>query len=184
MLLAVLALGLSGVSLIVSIVGTALSNKRSSEALKEARTATETALWSGMQDAVQRLVGFDPTVEPVGERLANFRIAGISLVDGLGTWDGLDRWLESERLLGAVLAREVMSRVTQQDSVEQRVEMLLPYQQWAGILSQNLRHFHRTGFDLEALAKLDAAAQDRLRTVAARNGWEIPPRESPEVTPL
>lgn len=57
---------------------------------------------------MQRFIGFDPTMEPVGDRLANFRIATIALVDELDDWKGLDTWLESERNLGAVLARQVM----------------------------------------------------------------------------
>ena len=77
------AIFLSGLSLVVAIAGTALSNKRSSEALNESRKAAASALWSGVQSAVQRFVGFDPSKEPIGERLSDFRIATIALVDEL-----------------------------------------------------------------------------------------------------
>jgi hypothetical protein len=81
---------LSGLSLVVAIVGTALSNKRSSEALNEARKGAASALWSGVQQAVQRFIGFDPSMEPVGDRLSDLRIATIALVDELEDWAGLD----------------------------------------------------------------------------------------------
>lgn len=111
---------LSGLSLIVAIVGTALANKRSSEALDESRKAAASALWSGVQQAVQRFIGFDPTMEPVGYRLANFRIATIALVDELDGWAGLDTWLEAERALGAILGRQVMEAARPGDTVDER----------------------------------------------------------------
>jgi hypothetical protein len=73
-----MALVVSGLSLLVAVVGTVLPNRRSSEALDESRKAVTTALWSGAREAVQRLIGFDPASEPVGDRLANFRIAMIA----------------------------------------------------------------------------------------------------------
>ncbi|MGN6250820.1 MAG: hypothetical protein ACTHNS_03280 [Marmoricola sp.] len=88
---------LSGLSLVVALAGTALANKRSNEALAESRKAAASALWSGVQQAVQRFIGFDPTMEPIGDRLTNFRIATIALVDELEGWAGLDTWLEAER---------------------------------------------------------------------------------------
>src|SRR5665647_341781 len=81
----VIALVVSGISLVVALVGTVLANKRASEAIAESRKAATVALWSGAQEAVQRLIGFDPASEPVGERLANFRIAMIAL----GNWSCL-----------------------------------------------------------------------------------------------
>jgi CHASE1-domain containing sensor protein len=60
-----LALVLSGISLVVAVVGTVLSNKRASEALAQSRKAATVALWSGVQEAVQRLIGFDPASEPI-----------------------------------------------------------------------------------------------------------------------
>src|SRR5665647_2898743 len=65
----VIALVVSALSLAVALVGTVLSNRRSSEALAESRKAATVALWSGAQEAVQRLIGSDPASEPVGERL-------------------------------------------------------------------------------------------------------------------
>ena len=105
----VIALVVSGLTLAVAVVGTVLSNRRSSEALAESRKAATAALWSGIQEAVQRLIGFDPASEPVGDRLANLRIAMIALVDELDDWAGLDEWLEAERVLGATLGRQVWS---------------------------------------------------------------------------
>lgn len=101
----ILALVISALSLIVAGVGTFQANKRAKEAVGEARRAAADARWFGVQEAVQRLVGFDPTAEPVGERLANLRIGMISLVDHLDDWDGLDAWLDAERTLGAPYAR-------------------------------------------------------------------------------
>jgi hypothetical protein len=56
------------------------------------------------------MIGFDPASEPIGDRLANLRIAMIALVDEMHDWAGLDKWQEAERTLGALLGRQVMER--------------------------------------------------------------------------
>ena len=75
------ALVISALSLLIAGVGTYQANKRANEALAESRKAAEDARWFAVQEAVQRVIGFDPTAEPVGERLANLRITSIALVD-------------------------------------------------------------------------------------------------------
>lgn len=122
----ILALVISALSLIVAGVGTFQANKRAKEAVGEARRAAADARWFGVQEAVQRLVGFDPTAEPVGERLANLRIGMISLVDHLDDWDGLDAWLDAERTLGAPYARQVIEIAGPGDTVEQHMTNLEP----------------------------------------------------------
>lgn len=62
----VLALVISALSLLIAGVGTYQANKRANEALAESRKAAEDARWFAVQEAVQRLIGFDPTAEPVG----------------------------------------------------------------------------------------------------------------------
>ena len=166
---------LSGVSLVVAIAGTALSNKRSSEALEESRKAAASALWSGVQRAVQRFIGFDPSMEPIGDRLTDLRIATIALVDELAHWAGLDTWLEAERALGAVLGRQVMEMAKPGDTVDQRLANLDPYQLWAQALSSNLRHFRAVGFDAAAAAKLHKIALDNAQSIYEKHGWELPP---------
>jgi hypothetical protein len=178
------ALILSGVSLIVAIAGTALANKRSNEALEESRKAAASALWSGVQQAVQRFIGFDPTVEPIGDRLANFRIATIALVDELDGWAGLDTWLEAERALGAVLGRQVMEAAQPGDTVDERLANLGPYQRWAQVLSQNLRRFRAVGFDAAVVAKLQASAEGQIRAISAKHGWELPPTTISGASPI
>jgi hypothetical protein len=166
---------LSGLSLVVAIVGTALSNKRSSEALNEARKAAASALWSGVQQAVQRFIGFDPSMEPVGDRLSDLRIATIALVDELEDWAGLDTWLDAERALGAVLGRQVMEMAKPGDTVDERLANLDPYQLWAQALSSNLRRFRAVGFDADAAAELRTIAEKNAQSVYERHGWELPP---------
>jgi hypothetical protein len=175
---------MSGLSLVVALVGTALANKRSSEALGESRKAAASALWSGVQQAVQRFIGFDPTLEPVGDRLANFRIATIALVDELDGWAGLDTWLESERALGAVLGRQVMEVARPSHTVDPRLANLGPYQRWAQLLSQNLRRFRMVGFDADVVGKLQRSAEGQIRAISARHGWELPPTAIPGVSPI
>jgi hypothetical protein len=174
----------SVLSLIVAIAGTALANKRSNEALDESRKAAASALWSGVQQAVQRFIGFDPTMEPIGDRLADFRIATIALVDELDGWTGLDTWLEAERALGAVLGRQVMEAAQPGDTVDERLANLSPYQRWAQVLSQNLRRFRMVGFDAEAVAKLQASAEGQIKAISAKHGWELPPTTIPGVSPI
>jgi hypothetical protein len=171
----IVAIILSGLSLVVTVVGTALSNRRSSEALKESRKAADSALWSGMQEAVQRLIGFDPASEPIGERLANLRIAGIALIDGLDGWEGFDTWLEVERARGAALGREVMDRAKFDDSVERRLEILEHYHLWAQVLSSNLRMFRTTGYDAKVAAQLRDIAEQHHRSLYEKHGWGPPP---------
>lgn len=174
-----IALVLSGLSLVVAVVGTVLSNRRSSEALAESRKAATAALWSDAQESIQRLIGFDPASEPIGERLANLRIAMIALVDELDGWEGLDRWLEAERALGAVLGRQVMDRAQPTDSVEERLKILDPYHRWGQFLGMNLRTFRSKGYDDSVAAELCDHAADQTKKVCQANGWPLPPTTIP-----
>lgn len=70
----VIAIVISLFALAVAGVGTALANRRAKQAIAESRKAAASALWSDVLEAVQRMIGFDPAAEPIGERLANFRI--------------------------------------------------------------------------------------------------------------
>ena len=175
---------LSSLSLVVAVAGTALSNRRSNEALKESRRAAASELWSAVQHAVQRFIGFDPTTEPIGDRLSDFRIATIALVDELDDWKGLDTWLESERTLGALLGRHVMELAKPHDTVEQRLTNLDPFMLWAQTVSQNLRRFRAVGFDPDGAAKLQAVAEDHIETLYVKHGWERPPSISGRIKPL
>ena len=112
------ALVISGLAVIIAGLGTIMANGRANETLRESRKAVTNALWSAVQESVQRLVGFDPTSEPIGERLANLRIAMIALADEYTDWEGLDKWLEAERALGATLGRQVKDAAKPGYSVE------------------------------------------------------------------
>jgi len=136
-------------------------------------------LWSGIREAVQRLIGFDSASEPIGERLANLRIAMIALVDELDDWAGLDQWLEAERALGATLGRQVMEQSTPGDTVDQRLKVLDPFQRWAQALGNNLRRFRSEGYDVDTAAKLRDHAEDQLGQVCQAHGWPLPPRTIP-----
>lgn len=180
----VLALVLSALSLIIAVVGTILANKRSHEALNASQKAATDARWSALQEAVQRLIGFDPVAEPIKDRLANLRIAAIALVDQLETWEGLDAWLESERVLGATFGRQVMDATKPGDGVEERVNNLVPLMDWAHALSSNLRQFRSVGHDAKALTKLQENAEALVMEIHERHGWELPPRKNSRVQPL
>ncbi|WP_346923069.1 hypothetical protein [Glutamicibacter creatinolyticus] len=175
---------ISVIAVVIAGVGTVLANKRSKEALRESRKAVTTALWSGLQEAIQRLVAFDPTTEPVGERLANLRIAMIDLADEYTDWKGLDTWLEAERALGASIARQVMDAAQPGDSVDQRLRNLDPLMSWTQALSQNVRRFRATGYDATVLAKLESHARDLITQIHDRHGWELPPTSNPRLEPL
>lgn len=178
------ALIISGLAAIIAGLGTIMANRRASEALRESRKAVTTALWSAAQEAVQRLLGFDPTTEPIGERLANLRITMIDLADEYTDWEGLDKWLDAERVLGATLGRQVLNAAKPGDSVEQRLENLDPLMVWAHALSQNLRRFRATGYDKQALSKLQSHAEDFTKRTHERHGWQLPPTSSPYLSPL
>lgn len=180
----VIALILAVLSLLVAIVGTALSNKRSSEALKESRKAAVAALWSGVQKTVQRFIGFDPYFDPIGDRLANFRIAVIALVDELEDWDGFDNWLEAERVLGAALRRQVMAQSKPGDTVDQRLNVIDPLLRWAHTLGGNLRLFRRRGYDADTVAKLRDSANNNVLAIYKAHDWELPRTTIPGVEAL
>lgn len=175
---------ISVIAAVIAGVGTLLANRRSKEALRESRKAVTTALWSVLQEAIQRLVAFDPTTEPVGERLANLRIAMIDLADEYTDWKGLDTWLEAERALGATLARQVMEAAQPGDSVDQRLQNLDPLMTWTQALSQNVRRFRATGYDATALAKLELHARGLIKTVHEHHGWDLPPAANPRLKSL
>ncbi len=130
-----------------------------------------TSHWSQIQRAVQRFIGFDPSQEPVGDRLTDLRIAMIALVDELGEWAGLDDWLESERMLGATLGRQVLEQSQTSDSVDRKLEILGPYQLWAQALSTNLRVLRSRGYDPEVLSDLRNNADRQRQELQEFNGW-------------
>jgi hypothetical protein len=178
------ALVISGLSLIVAGIGTYQANKRANEALAASRDAAVDARWFAVQEAVQRLIGFDPMAQPVGERLQNLRITMIALVDQLGGWEGIESWLDAERTLGATISRQVMEVSEQGETVEQRVKNLEPLMSWAHVLSSNLRRFRSTGHNATVLAELQANAEANVRSIHERHGWELPPSTNPRVRPL
>lgn len=176
------ALILSLIAVGVSIAGIAFQDRRSAqatalarEALDESKEATSVAHWSAAQEAVQHLIGFDPNQQPVDERLVNLRVALVALVDHLDGWEGFDRWLEAERVLGATIARQVLERSESSDDVETRLANLDPLLRWAGALSQNLRRFRRVGYDAVAVRDLCVNAEKVNREVCDANGWDAPP---------
>jgi hypothetical protein len=180
----VVALAISALSLVVALAGTYLANKRSREAIAFSQRAAVDARWSRLQEAVQRLIGFDPAAEPVGERLANLRIAMVALVDDLPEWDELDSWLEAERALGATYGRQVMEAAKPGDSVEQRVNNLEPLMTWAQALSSNLRFLRSKGHNAAALRRLTSHAMGLIEEIHQKNGWESPPTANPHIRPL
>lgn len=177
----VIALIVAGLSLVVSFAGTILANRRSKDALALAQRAAVDARWSAMQEAVQRLIGFDPAAEPVEERLINLRIAMVALVDELPDWAGLDTWLDAERVLGATSARQVMAAAQPGDDVETRVRNLEPLMTWAHALSSNLRFLRSKGHDPKALQQLTEHVTDLVRKVHEKNGWKLPPSTNPRI---
>lgn len=180
----IFALVLSVLSLAVAGVGTYQANRRAKEALAASRRSAVDARWFAIQEAVQRLIGFDPMAEPIKDRLANLRIAMIALVDDLEGWTGLDAWLEAERALGATLGRQVMEAAEPGDGVEQRLAKLDPLMSWAQALSQNLRLMRKTGHDERTLSELRVHADDMVKQTYERHGWELPPTENPRIKPL
>lgn len=122
----VAALIISGLAAVIADLGAIMANRRANEALRASRLAVTTALRSAVQEAVQHLIGFDPTVEPIGNRLTNLRIAMVNLADEYTDWVGLDTWLEAERVLGATLGRQVVDTAKPGDSVDQRLARLGP----------------------------------------------------------
>jgi hypothetical protein len=145
----------------------------------ESRKVAEDARWFAVQEAVQRLIGFDPTAEPVVKWLTNLRITSIALVDQLDGWDGIDSWLEAERTLGATIGWQVMEAAKPGDSVEWRVANLDPLMSWAHTLGSNLCHFRSIGHDAAVLAKLQTNTEEHVRDNHARHGWDLPPRSNP-----
>ena len=180
----VLALVISALSLLVAAAGTYLATKQSKEALAVSQRAAVDARWFALQEAVQRLIGFDPTAEPVGERLANLRIAMVALVDHLPEWGELDRWLEAERALGATYGRQVMDAAKPGDNVEQRLQNLEPLMTWAQAFSSNLRFLKSKGRDAASLETLTSHAEGLVKQIHEKNGWDLPPRTNPRVQPL
>lgn len=180
----VIAVVLSGLSLVVAVGGTVLSNRRSSEALAESRKAAAAANWSDAQEAIQRLIGFDPASEPLGERLANLRIALIDLVDALDGWDGLDEWLEAERALGASLGRQVLEKAKPNDTADERLAVLDPYSRWAQVLGQNLRRFRSQGYDEATALELRDHASEQMKKIHEAHGWPLPPTTIPGLRTL
>lgn len=129
---------------------------------------------------MQRLVGFDPSAEPVGDRLANLRIAAIALADEHTDWEGLDAWLESERVVGATLGRQVSETAKPDDTIDRRLEIL----DRAHAFSQNLRLFRSSGYDRQTLSKLQVHATRLTTSISERQGWELSTASNTRLSPL
>lgn len=99
-------------------------------------------------------------------------------------WEGLDAWLESERVLGATLGRQVMDAAQPGDTVERRLKVLDPLMSWAHAFSQNLRLFRNSGYDRQTLSKLQMHAADLTRSISERHGWESPRTSNPRLSTL
>lgn len=174
---------LSWAAIGVAVIGTVLSNRRSTEALELSKRAEASTVWSPVQDAVQRLIGFDPSQENVGERLANLRIAGIALADDLG-WEGLDPWLQAERALGSAYARQAMNDSSPNDTPDRRLDVTQPYWTWAHVLGNNLRRFRKEGYKVGEMDSLRGHAVSEVKRIHAKHGWPLPPTTLPGVEPL
>lgn len=182
------ALAVAILALVVAIVGTSLSNKRAKEsrdiareALDDVQAARTEALWSSAVEAVMRVIGLDPTAEPVQEPLRNLRVHLVALVDGLPEWDGLGAWVAAESARGAVIARELLEHARPGATTDERFARLEPYLTWGINLSQNLRDLRRKGHYPDAIAQLRVIAQRDVEAIHVRNGWDLP--ENP-LTPL
>ena len=55
---------------------------------------------------------------------------------------------------------------------------------WVQALSQNLRRFRATGYDKQALPKLQSHAEDLIKRIHEPHGWLPPPTSSPHIRPL
>ncbi len=178
----VAALVIAAISLLVAGFGTYLSNTRSKEAIRISERTATNAQWASAQEAVQRLMAFDPTTEPVGDRLTNLRISLTALVDELPEWHNLGPWLDVERALGMALSRQVMDAAAPNDTVEERLEKLEPVMTWAQAFSGNLRVLKSKGYNAEALEKLTARGKELIKTTYEKNGWgELPPERNPRL---
>lgn len=69
--------------------------------------------------------------------------------------------------------------------MDERLANLDPFQRWAQVLSQNLRHFRAGGFDADKAQKLQASAESQAKASYEKHGWEqLPPPTIPGVKPL
>lgn len=175
------ALVISGLALAVSIVGTALADRRSKaserlaiEARDDARAARTDALWSAYIESIHGVMSLDPTAEPVGDAWQRLRVTATALADGLPDWEGLDRWLAAEHTLGVTFGRQVVELAQPGDLADERLAQMKPSIDWAMALLNNARLFHSKGQDQAAMRSLTAHAQDVARQVHERNGWELP----------
>lgn len=175
------ALVISGLALLVSIVGTVLADRRSRaserlaiEARDEARAARADALWSAYIESIQGVMSLDPLAEPVGEAWKRLRVTATALVDGLSGWDGLDRWLAAEHALGVTFGRQVMETAQPGDSADERLTKMKPAIDWAMGLLNNARLFRSRGYDPDAMRSLTKHAHDVAVSIHQRHGWDLP----------
>lgn len=177
---------IAGAALLVSLVGTWLSNKRAlasqrlaREALSDAQSARGQALWAQALEAAQRMVGLDPTTTDAREPFVRLRVSLTALVDELDDWEGFDRWLAVEHVFGAALGRQVLESHDPTHGIEEHLEVLRPLHEWATVLTQNLRRFRKVGYDAAQVADLERTHADVLWNLYKRRGWGEPDVEMP-----
>lgn len=181
----VVALG----SVAATVVGIVLVNRRarvaeriSLEARDETRALRVDSLWSAHIESVHAMLTLDPASSPVKAELQRLRVTATELIDGLPDWDGLGRWLGAEHAVCSAHMREAMDHSKPNDTVDERVALLRPGQDWTMAYIINLRRFRSTGKDPEALRSLADHAQAAVSAIYARNGWDDP--EMPNFSPL
>jgi hypothetical protein len=183
----VISISIATFALVVSGVGTFLSNRRAkeserlaNEALNDARAARTDALWSNYLESVHDVMAVDPA-DP-GNAWKRMRVTGTALVDGLPDWDGLDLWLTAEHALGLTLGRQALTRLQPGADADARFEPMKPSIDWAMILLSNARLFRAKGPDQAQMESLTDHARETVRKIHERHGWELP--EPPSSQPL
>ena len=170
-LVSLVALGISGYA-------TWLNDKRTTEALEEARSAKTQALWSNAIEAVNRVM-VDPTTQTLTEPLQTLRITLTALTDGYNDRPGLDKWLATEHMLGSLVGQSVMAGGPPRDgvSLDEHFERIKPFLDWAKAFSQNLRRLRDIGCTSEGIREVHGYAWAALTDRYAKAGKGSPPAD-------
>lgn len=175
------SLAIAGLALVVSVVGTALSDRRARaserlamEAKGEALAMRTDALWAAYIESIHGVLSLDPLAEPVRDAWQRMRVTATALADGLQDWNGLDAWLAAEHALGVTLGRELLENAQVGDSADERLAKMRSSIDWAMALLNNARLFRGRGQDSATIQDLTRHAETVARQVHERNGWEMP----------
>lgn len=156
------------------------ANAISAQAAQDSRDVPKAVAWNDYVVALAAIQTFDPTSEPLGDRLVALRTRSMLLIDLLD-WDGFDKWLAAEQQAIVYLMHEAdvvgqskRQRLGRDLTTEEVVEIVKEMHTRVAALTTNVRRLRKVGTGELPYDEFAESAWDSARATCKRNGWPVP----------